>query len=169
MRKRWLIGLGVCALTVASIFPFIKSDAARSPQPKGVPDVPVRAQRATLPNYDIRLEGRGEFTDYSLNSDAVTKSAVQSGSVAVQARASAVDNFRAKVSPENARNLRAEVNEAGAMKNFFIDGAPLSEARSDTADNTARHFLRGQAALFALSDAAVAGLKLHQDNNDTGT
>src|SRR5687768_18366024 len=39
-----------------------------------------------------------------------------------RSRASAVGQFRSTLATEKAANLRAIVNEAGAMKNFFIDG-----------------------------------------------
>ncbi len=66
-------------------------------------------------------------------------------------------------------NLRATVNEAGAMKNFFIDGGTLSAPQSDTADNIARGFLKQHASLFALSGADVANLALINEDNDRGT
>jgi Zn-dependent metalloprotease len=55
------------------------------------------------------------------------------------------------------------------MKNFFIDGSALSAPQSDTPDNIARGFLRQHAQLFTLSDAAVANLKLQNEDNDRGT
>jgi Zn-dependent metalloprotease len=170
MRKRLLVVLLGVALVAASMFPLIKSDAARAPQPTaGVTTGPARAKRAPLPNYDIRLAGRGEFNDIDLNSAAGKQSAAQNRDANVQARVSAVDNFRANLSPERAQNLRAVANESGAMKNFFIEGAPLSAPQSDAANNVARNFLKGQAQLFALSDAAVANLKLNKEDNDRGT
>jgi Zn-dependent metalloprotease len=158
--------LGV-ALAAASMFPLTHSDAQRAPQPKGVPT--GRAKPAPLPNYDIRLAGRGEFKDSDLSSTALRQSAAPISDAATQARASAVDNFRANLRPEAARNLRAEVNESGAMKNFFIDGAPLSAPQADTPNNIARNFLRQQAPLFALSTSAVTALKLNREDNDEGT
>jgi Zn-dependent metalloprotease len=169
MRKSLLIGLLlVIALAVTSMLPLIKSDAARAPQPRNASASPARSQRATLPDYDLRLVGKGEFTDSDLSSTAAPQSAVQN-SAARQARGSAVDDFRASLKPQAARNLRATVNEAGAMKNFFIDGAPLSLPQADAPDNIARRFLKGQAALFALSDAGVDELKLNKEDNDEGT
>jgi Zn-dependent metalloprotease len=150
------------------VFPFGKSNAARKPQEKGASERIVGSQK-TLPNYDIRIAGRGEFTDVALNSSADTQRVAQSGNAALQQRATAIENFRTGLSPEAARNLHAEVNEAGVMKNFFIDGAPLSEAKADTADNVARGFLREQAALFSLSDASINGLKLTREDLDRGT
>jgi Zn-dependent metalloprotease len=148
------------------MFPVTRSDAARAPQPKPVFTNPSQSQRATLPNYDIRLVGKGEFVDADLNSTADRQRAAQSGDAARQARAAAVENFRAGLRSENARNLRAQVNEAGAMKNFFIDGTSLSEPQSDVPDNIARRFLKQQAQLFALSDAGVDDLKLEKEDND---
>jgi Zn-dependent metalloprotease len=153
------------------MFPLIQSRAQRTTQPNNerVPVVPGRVQHQPLPNYDIRLAGRSEFTDYSLNSADEARTAVQKGDAALQKRSSEVDNFRASLKGEAAKNLRAEVNESGAMKNFFIDGAPLSEARWDTPDNNARNFLKRQPELFALSDAGVSTLKLNKEDNDRGT
>jgi Zn-dependent metalloprotease len=151
------------------MFPVTRSDAARAPQPKAVSTNPAQARRATLPNYDIRLAGKGEFIDADLSSTADTQRAAQSGDAARQARASAVDSFRARLRPEASRNLRAQVNEAGAMKNFFIDGATLSEPQSDVPDNIARRYLKRQAQLFALSEAGVDTLKLEKEDNDQGT
>jgi Zn-dependent metalloprotease len=165
MRKRLLVVLLGVALVAASMFPLMKSDAARAPQPNSVPTNQNRIKRATLPNYDIRLAGDGEFRESDLSSTA----GEQSRDAGVPARSSAVDNFRANLSPEAAQNLRAVVNEAGAMKNFFIDGAPLSEPQADAANNIARNFLKRHAQLFALTNAGVAALKLNKEDNDRGT
>jgi Zn-dependent metalloprotease len=84
-------------------------------------------------------------------------------------RASAVEQFRSTRAAEHASNLRAVVNEAGALKNFFIDGGTLSEPQSDTADNIARKFLARHNSLFTLSSAATEELKLENEDNDQGT
>jgi Zn-dependent metalloprotease len=171
MRKILLIALVGVALIAASMFPLIESRAQRAPQPntENIPVVGGKVKRMPLPNYDVRLAGRGEFTDVDVNSTAGARTVAQKGDKTLQARSSEVDNFRASLKQEAAQNLRAEVNEAGAMKNFFIDGAPLSEPRWDTPDNNARNFLKQQAQLFALSDSAVASLKLNKEDNDRGT
>ena len=171
MRKILLIALLGVALIAASMFPLIESRAQRTPQPntESTPVLGGKVKRQPLSNYDIRLVGRGEFTDVELNSTAGARTVAQKGDAVLQARSSDVDNFRASLRPEAARNLRAEVNESGAMKNFFIDGAPLSEPRWDTPDNNARNFLKGQAQLFALSNSGVAALKLNKEDNDRGT
>lgn len=170
MRKRLLVGLLSIAMMAAAIFPLTKSDAARQPQPKkSVHTNSSRQTRATLPDYDIRLVGKGEFMDVALNSTTDSQRAGQSGNATLQERAAAVDNFRATLSPENAQRLRAEINEAGALKAFFVEGATLSQPQSDTADQIARNFLRGQSSLFVLSDAAIANLKLNREDNDRGT
>jgi Zn-dependent metalloprotease len=173
MHKRLLVGLiGVALLVAALVFPFIKSHAALTPEQKGARGGISQDKPAGLPNYDIRLVGRGEFSDVTLNDSnisAVNAAIAQNGSAAVRERAATVDNFRAQLDKEAARNLRAEVNEAGALKNFFIEGATLSEAQSDTPDNIARNFLKSQAAMFALNGSAVASLKLDKEDNDRGT
>jgi Zn-dependent metalloprotease len=170
MRKILLIVLLGVALVAASMFPLIESRAQRTAQPnrESVTVTQGQVKRQPLPNYDIRLAGRSEFTDYDLNSTAGARAA-QRGEAALQARSSEVDDFRASLKGETARNLRAEMNEAGAMKNFFIDGAPLSGPRWDTPDNNARNFLKQQAQLFALSDSGVNNLKLNKEDNDRGT
>ena len=169
MRKRLLVVLLGVALAAVSIFPVTRSGAHRSAQPQGGNPGQAGTKRPTLPNYDLRLEGRGEFTDTELNSTADTQRAAQSGNAAKRARSSAVDNFRARLNPEAAQNLRAVVNEAGAMKNVFIDGAPLSQPQTDIPDNIARRFLKQQAQLFALTDSGVDELKLNKEDNDQGT
>jgi Zn-dependent metalloprotease len=169
MRKRVLLVLLGVALAAATLFPLIKSDAVHASGQKVVSNSIVRNESKTLPNYDIRLVDKGEFTDVDLSSTADLQRAAQDGSAPLQARATAVDSFRANLKAEDASNLHAQVNEAGAMKNFFIDGAPLSEPRSDTPDNIARNFLKGQTSLFALSNSAVNNLKLIKEDNDRGT
>ncbi|HEX5707704.1 MAG TPA: M36 family metallopeptidase [Pyrinomonadaceae bacterium] len=175
MRKRLLFGLLAVALTAASVFPTAKSDAARDSQ-TGRALTPRVVKRTTLPNYDIRLAGRGEFTDTDLSAAGAARlsaqgagTAAQGASADAQARMTAVDNFRAKLGAESARNLRAEVNETGGMKNFFIDGAALSSPRFDTPDQIARGFLKGRPSLFSLSETAVNNLKLEKEDNDAGT
>lgn len=172
MRSRLLVGLLSIALAAATMLPLGTSDAAhQAPQPQDAPATLARVQRETLPDYDIRLAGKGEFADADLGSPADRQRATQQGASApaVQARASAVDNFRASLRPEAARNLRAVANEAGALKHFFIDGAALTEPQAGDADTVSRNFLRRHASLFALSDEAVSGLKLNKEDNDNGT
>jgi Zn-dependent metalloprotease len=65
--------------------------------------------------------------------------------------------------------LRAEVNEAGAMKNFFMEGATLSGPQADLPDNIARGYLKSRASLFALAESGVASLKLNREDRDEGT
>jgi Zn-dependent metalloprotease len=86
-----------------------------------------------------------------------------------RSRATAVEQFRSTLRADQEKNLRAVVNEAGAMKNIFIDGDTLSEPQSDTADNIARNFLKRHNSLFALSAASVEELKLENEDNDQGT
>lgn len=164
MHKRLFLGLLGLALVIGALVPFFRSDAANTPQQDD------RSKRTELsstkfPDYDIRLVGKGEFTD----EDVVVTSAKQGAerNVATQSRASAVEAFRSRLTSDKAANLRATVNEAGAMKNFFIDGATLSHPRSDTANNIARNFLEENAGVFALSD--VGSLQLTNEDNDRGT
>ena len=167
MRKSLFVGVLGTLLIVVSMFPFLKSDAAYAPDQRNTFKVlPVRPSGA-LPNYDVRLVGKGEFTDNDLSSTAGVQNAKQNA--ATQARVAAVDQFRSSLAGEVAGNLHATVNEAGAMKSFFIDGGSLSTPQSDTADNIARRFLKQHASLFALSGADVASLKATGEDNDRGT
>jgi len=155
--------LAVAAAT-AIVLPLWKSDAA--PQQTAIGS-PQRPTGRGLPNFDIRLTDRGEFNDMDLNSTAGKQAAMQNART--RARALAVEQFRSSHAPEQAANLRAVVNEAGALKNLFIDGGTLSDPQSDTADNIARGFLDRHSALFALSNTSVAELKLENEDNDQGT
>lgn len=164
IRKILIFTVLAVAAVAAIVSPVWKSDAAQPQTPTGVPQ--ASAGRA-LPNFDIRLVGRGEFTDMDLSSPSGREAAMRNART--RPRASAVGQFRSTLQAENAANLRAVVNEAGAMKNFFIDGATLSEPQSDTADNIARRFLERHSSLFALSAAGVEALKLENEDNDQGT
>jgi len=173
MRKRLLLGLLSPALAAALLFPSMSSDAAREPL-GSAPAGP--AARATLPNYDIRLAGRGEFADAQVGPSVqagpgaqASAAALQAAGPAAQSRAAAVENFRAKLRPEAARNLRAEVNEAGALKSFFVEGAALSAPQANTPNNIARGFLKREAATFGMGDAGVNALRLEKEDNDRGT
>jgi Zn-dependent metalloprotease len=156
--------LGV-ALATALMFPFANSNASRAVPNKSIGS-PQSGRTGPLPDYDIRLAGRGEFTDYDLSSASARSAGLN---VAAQARAAAVARFQSKLNPDVAQKLRAKANETGAIKNLFIQGATLSEPRSDTADNIARGFLAGNAALFALRSTDAGNLRLINEDNDRGT
>src|SRR5687768_12091794 len=130
IRKILIFTVLAVAATAAIVLPLWKSDAAQQRTPSGSPQ--GSANRA-LPNFDIRRSDRGEFNDMDLSSASGKQAAMLNART--RARASAVEQFRSSHAPEKAANLRAVVNEAGAMKNFFIDGGTLSEPQSDTADN----------------------------------
>lgn len=165
MRKSLFFGVLATLIAVVVVFPFFRSDAAPAPNRNSLAS--GRLPPATLPNFDIRLAGKGEFADVDLSSAVVTETSALSPSV--QARASALDQFRSSLKGDDANNLRAQVNEAGALKNFFVDGGTLSAPQSDTADNIARGFLRQHTSLFALSDTDVSNLALVNEDNDNGT
>ena len=166
MRKSMLTALLGLAL-LATPFAFSTKSGAANPLRQ---NEPAAGNRPTpLPNYDIRLANRDEFDDTELNTNAGRQRAAGSLNAALRSRASAVENFRAGLGAQRGRNLRAEVNEAGALKNFFVDGAALTGPQSDLPDNIARGFLRRQAALFGLSNASVNSLRLENEDNDEGT
>jgi Zn-dependent metalloprotease len=164
IRKMLILTVLAVAAAAAIVLPLWKSDAAPQQTPAASPQ--GSASRA-LPNFDVRQAARGEFNDMDLSSASGKQAAMQNART--RSRASAVEQFRSSLIAERAKNLRAVVNEAGAMKNFFIDGSTLSDPQSDTADNIARNFLKRHNSLFALSGASVDELKLENEDNDQGT
>jgi len=122
IRKILIFTVLTVAAAAAIVLPLWKSDAAQQRTVTG--STQGSAGRA-LPNFDIRLTGRGEFVDIDLSSTSGNQAAMQNAPT--RSRASAVGQFRSSLTAEKAANLRAVVNEAGAMKNFFIDGGTLSE------------------------------------------
>ncbi len=165
MRKSLLLGLLGLVLAAASMIPLTKSGATQASQRKG--SGASKTLPKTLPDYDIRLVGRAEFGDHDLSTPAAAKDAVVSS--ALRSRATAVNNFRATLKSENADNLRAVANDTGAIKNIFIDGAPLSAPQPGAPDAVARGFLNRHDALFSLTGEAIAELKLNREDNDEGT
>jgi extracellular elastinolytic metalloproteinase len=161
MRKILFVGLLGTILAAVSMFPFLKSDAARAPRQDNLNRRSAPLTPKKLPDYDIRLVDKGEFNEFDLNALAAAPAVAKNS--AEQARVSAIDEFRSGLNSQDSRNLRAVVNEAGAMKNFFIDGAALSQPRSDTADNIARDFLNEHAPMFLLTGAK---LQLNHEDND---
>ena len=169
MRQRLLVGLLGVALAAAAMFPLTRSDANSASQPKAAPAGHAQSRQKTLPNFDIRLVGKGEFSDFQLNSQADIQRAAQTGDARVSTRAAAIDEFRASLEPEIAQNLRVTVNEAGAIKNLFIEGASLSGPIAGAPDSIARNFLGQQNGLFGMSDSAIENLSLNNEDNDRGT
>ncbi len=164
IRKILIFTILVGAAVASIVMPLWKSDAAQPRTSAGSPQAPPRRG---LPNFDIRLSGRREFEDMDLSSTSGKQAAMQNART--RSRASAVGQFRSSLATEKAANLRAVVNEAGGMKNLFIDGDTLSEPRSDTADNIARNFLGRHNSLFALPGASREELILENEDNDRGT
>lgn len=164
MRKILFAGVLGILLVAVAMFPFFKSDAAYAPDHEAY-KVARPTANGPLPNYDIRLVD-GEFADHDLTAPESAKGTL---TAAAQTRAAAVDEFRSSLQPDLAGNLRATVNQTGAMKNFFIDGGSLSTPQSDTADNIARRFLKQHDSLFSLSKADVNNLTLIRDDSDRGT
>ncbi len=165
MRKSLLLGLLGLVLAAASMIPLTKSGATHASQRKN--DDTLKPRAKTLPDYDIRLVGKSEFADHEINSHAAAAKGAQTH--ALRARATAVENFRAGLAAEHADNLRAVANETGAIKNIFVDGAPLAPAQAGAPDTIARGFLKRHDTLFSLNGDAVAQLKLEKEDNDEGT
>ena len=164
-RKILLVAFLGVALAATLMFPFANSNASRALADKSL-GLAQSGRTGPLPDYDARLAGKGEFTDYDLSPASARSAGLD---VAVQARAAAVARFRSKLNSAVAQKLRAKANETGAIKNLFIEGATLSEPRSDTADNIARGFLGRNNGLFALRSADADNLRLINEDNDRGT
>jgi len=164
-RKFFLFALLAVALATALLFPFANSNASRAVPDKGIGS-PQSVRTAPLPDYDVRLAGKGEFTDFDLSSASARAGGLN---VAVQARAAAVARFQSRLNSDVAQKLRAKANETGAIKNLFVEGATLSEPQSDTADNIARGFLARNTSLLGLRSADASNLKLINQDNDRGT
>ena len=164
-RKILLVAFLGVALAATLMFPFSNSNASRALADKSL-GLTQSGRTGPLPDYDIRLVGKGEFTDYDLSSPSANAVGLN---VAVQARAAAVARFRSKLNSAVAHKLRAKANETGAIKNLFIEGATLSEPRSETADNIARGFLSRNNGLFALRRADADNLRLINEDSDRGT
>ena len=166
MRKILVLAFLGAACAVASLFPLQKSGAQKA-QRQDVRTESRVVNTRTLPDFDIRLGDTGEFVDEDVSSTAIKQQGLRSSKS--NARASAVEQFRAKLDAEDKHNLRAVVNDTGAMKNLFVDGGALSEPRSDFVDNIARGFLKTHNELFALSTADVTNLQVTKEDNDHGT
>src|SRR5262245_22069625 len=127
MRKKFVLGELGLALAIAAIFPFTKSDAAF--QDQTLVSRRVVSTTGALPDFDIRLAGIGEFSDFDLTSNTGKQLAAQNTLLA--ARSSSIDQFRAGLKGNAAQSLRATLNESGAVKSLFIEGAALSLPSAD--------------------------------------
>ena len=79
MRKILIFTVLAVAAAAAIVLPLWKSDAAQQRTSVGFQQ---GSARRTLPNFDIRQNGRGEFDDIDLNFQIPRRvSAVQFGSV----------------------------------------------------------------------------------------
>src|ERR1051325_7114964 len=116
IRKILIFTVLTVTAAIAIVSPLWKSDAAPQQTATGA----AKAGRG-LPNFDIRLTGRGEFNEMDLNSPSGKQAAMKNA--LSRPRASAVDQFRSSRAAEKPANLHAVVNEPGARKNLFIEGA----------------------------------------------
>ena len=163
MRKILVLAFLGAAVAVASLFPLQKSDAQKV-QRQDVRIGPFPTINKPLPDFDIRLADTGEFADADLSS-LQSKQQTQRTDKSVPA----VEQFRAGLNTEDKHNLRAVMNDTGAIKSLFVDGGALSEARSDSADNVARAFLKTNNEMFALSTGDVTNLQVTKEDVDQGT
>lgn len=163
-RRLVVLTILVLAAGAAVILPTWKSGAQT--QRRNVVGEKKHTVREPLPDFDVRLETRGEFIDTDLSSSAPK----QNGNTALaQARGGAIDQFRASLDSERSDKLRAVLNDTGAVKSLFVEGGALSEPESDTADNIARGFLGRHTTLFALGKGTAKDLKLENEDLDRGT
>src|SRR3712207_9069391 len=88
MRKSLLTGLLGAALLITPVVFSTKSGAANPLQPKPAAATP-RAPQSPLPNYDIRLAGRGEVAGTDVGTRGRAQGAPASGNAALRARAPA--------------------------------------------------------------------------------
>ncbi|MEK6300330.1 MAG: M36 family metallopeptidase [Acidobacteriota bacterium] len=157
MRKTWL-----ALFLVALIAPAITTLKASGADPSQTPESDLSRLQSTiigLPDFDLRRE----------IAEAQALSGSASESALVQKRTSAIESFRARLTPETRDNLRYEINEAGVPKTFFNLAAPLSRPSAGSSDQIARGFLRGRSDVFGLTSRDVRRLKLESEDNDQGT
>ncbi len=166
MRKILALAFLGAACAVASLFPLQKSGAQKVLR-QDVRTEPRVVNSRALPDFDIRLGDSGEFVDEDVSSSSSKQQGLRTNQS--RARASAVEQFRAGLDAADKHNLRAVVNDTGAMKNLFVDGGALSEPRSDFVDNIARGFLKTHNELFALSTADVTNLQVTKEDSDQRT
>src|ERR1700748_3476076 len=95
MRKSLFAGVFISLLTLVLMYPVFKSGAAKNQQRLKTPTKPITAP---LPNYDIRTDGRGEFSEHDLTSSAGVANAM--ATTATQPRVSAFNKYRAGLRPD---------------------------------------------------------------------
>ena len=166
MRKILVLAFLGASVAAASLFPIQKSGAQKV-QRQDVRTDPIATSFKPLPDFDSRLGESGEFTDDDISSTTSKQQSLRTNRA--RARATALEQFRGRLNNEDRHNLRAVVNDTGAIKNVFVDGGALSEARSESVDNVARGFLKNNSELFALSNADVTNLQVTKEDVDQGT
>ena len=166
MRKILVLAFLGASVAAASLFPIQKSGAQKT-QRQDVRTDPIRTSVKPLPDFDIRLGESGEFADDDISSTTNKQQSLRTNRA--RARSTVLEQFRGRLNNEDRHNLRAVVNDTGAIKNLFVDGGALSEARSESVDNVARGFLKNNNELFALSSADVTNLQVMKEDVDQGT
>ena len=166
MRKILVLAFLGASVAAASLFPIQKSGAQKT-QRQDVRTDPIRTSVKPLPDFDIRLGESGEFADDDISSTTSKQQSLRTNRA--RARSTVLEQFRGRLNNEDRHNLRAVVNDTGAIKNLFVDGGALSEARSESVDNVARGFLKNNNELFALSSADVTNLQVMKEDVDQGT
>src|SRR6185369_18074865 len=99
IRKILIFTVLAMFAAAAVVLPLWKSDAAQQRT--------VGSSSRALPNFDVRLNGRGEFNDIDLSSPSGKQAAMHNA--LTRSRASAVEQFRSSRASEHAKNLRAVV------------------------------------------------------------
>ena len=166
MRKILVLAFLGASIAAASLFPTQKSGAQKV-QRQDVRTDPIPTSAKPLPDFDIRLGESGEFADDDISSTTSKQQSLRTNRA--RAGATALEQFRGRLNNEDRHNLRAVVNDTGAIKNLFVDGGALSEAISESVDNVARGFLKNNNEMFALSNADVTNLQVTKEDVDEGT
>src|SRR5262245_30343088 len=122
-----------------------------------------QAIQQDLPDYDVRDEIR------SVAPGRVNQLGAAVAATDSQVMQSAIESFRAGLSPDTRDNLRVVMNEVGLPKMVFNSEAPLSGPQLGDPDPIARGFLAEHSAMFGLSRNQIFEMRLNNVDNDKGT
>ena len=103
IRKILIFTVLAVAAAATIVLPLWKSDAA---QPQPSTGSPQGSARRGLPNFDVRLTGRGEFNDMDLSSTPGKQAAMQNART--RSRATAVEQFRSSLASRARQQIFAQ-------------------------------------------------------------
>jgi bacillolysin len=119
MRKRFFVGLLGFVLTVCSLSPFFKSEAANAPQQNNV-SKKGKLPSSKLPDYGIRLVGKNEFLDGDF-AQASSKQIAECN-VATQLRASVAKAFRSSLPGGTEMIINPGFEPNSSLAPWFLSG-----------------------------------------------